>query len=84
MDALRGLVFWHSLGAAVTGIDYLTAYANATDKMDTNEKFLDENKSDNGLINKWPENKVGMFRFFFYLSLLVHGICLSFYTSQWN
>ncbi|KAA0188654.1 Glutamine rich 2 [Fasciolopsis buskii] len=57
MDALRGLVFWHSLGAAVTGIDYLTAYANATDKMDTNEKFLDENKSDNGLINKWPENK---------------------------
>ncbi|KAH8857697.1 glutamine rich 2, partial [Schistosoma japonicum] len=27
MDALRGLVFWHTLGKSITGMDYLTAYA---------------------------------------------------------
>ncbi|CAH8570351.1 unnamed protein product [Heterobilharzia americana] len=27
MDALRGLVFWHTLGKSITGIDYLTAYS---------------------------------------------------------
>ncbi|CAH8617599.1 unnamed protein product [Schistosoma haematobium] len=27
MDALRGLVFWHTLGKSITGVDYLTAYS---------------------------------------------------------
>ncbi|THD29143.1 Glutamine rich 2 [Fasciola hepatica] len=58
MDALRGLVFWHSLGAAITGIDYITAYANAADKLATKEKSAVEKKSDHGLVYKWPENKL--------------------------
>ncbi|TPP60676.1 Glutamine rich 2 [Fasciola gigantica] len=58
MDALRGLVFWHSLGAAITGIDYITAYANAADKLATIERSAVEKKSDHGLVYKWPENKL--------------------------
>nr|CAH8861635.1 unnamed protein product [Trichobilharzia regenti] len=32
MDALRGLVFWHTLGKSITGIDYLTACAQVNSK----------------------------------------------------
>ncbi|VDP66139.1 unnamed protein product [Echinostoma caproni] len=58
MDALCGLVFWHSLGAALSGIDYITAYANATDKLATSDKIAENGKSDRGIVDKWPENKL--------------------------
>ncbi|KAK4468116.1 hypothetical protein MN116_008284 [Schistosoma mekongi] len=56
MDALRGLVFWHTLGKSITGMDYLTAYAqvNSHKSQDINvdNKMKDES---NRLMKCLPE-----------------------------
>ncbi|CAH8599164.1 unnamed protein product [Heterobilharzia americana] len=45
MDALRGLVFWHTLGKSITGIDYLTAYSQVNNKIhnvNVDSRIIDE------------------------------------------
>ncbi|VDO93859.1 unnamed protein product [Schistosoma margrebowiei] len=45
MDALRGLVFWHTLGKSITGVDYLTAYSQVNTTTTTNNNGNSNSKS---------------------------------------
>ncbi|KAF5404069.1 hypothetical protein PHET_02320 [Paragonimus heterotremus] len=58
MDALRGLVFWHSLGTAITGIDYITAYANEMEMSSGPTKAYTDDGQERKLIEKLPESSV--------------------------
>uniref|UniRef100_A0A3Q0KNS5 Glutamine-rich protein n=1 Tax=Schistosoma mansoni TaxID=6183 RepID=A0A3Q0KNS5_SCHMA len=53
MDALRGLVFWHTLGKSITGVDYLTAYSQVNT---TNNKTYHVNNIDNNNLIKDESN----------------------------
>ncbi|KAF8561413.1 hypothetical protein P879_03100 [Paragonimus westermani] len=58
MDALRGLVFWHSLGTAITGIDYITAYANGKEIPSGPMKTYTDEGQEVKLIKELPESSL--------------------------
>ncbi|GAA56807.1 hypothetical protein CLF_111558, partial [Clonorchis sinensis] len=62
MDALRGLVFWQSLGTAITGIDCMTAYAKATDSRvsphETTTWDTGSGRTERKLVEKLPEEYI--------------------------
>ncbi|OON18196.1 hypothetical protein X801_05954, partial [Opisthorchis viverrini] len=62
MDALRGLVFWQSLGTAITGIDCMAAYAKATDTRvsphETTTRDTGGGRTERKLVERLPEEYI--------------------------